>query len=48
MMYRIVWKKNKQIYTEYKDMNGVRSILSFIEENIDNGFELVSVTTDED
>jgi hypothetical protein len=44
MMYRIVWKNNGQIYTEYKDLDGVKYLLDWLDAHFDSGFELISVT----
>ena len=48
MIYRIVWKKNGQFYTEYKDIKGAKYLLDWIDANFDNGFELVSITLNEE
>ena len=48
MTYRIVWKKHNVAYTEYKDAEGLKSVIDFLERNLDNGYELVSITPNEE
>ena len=43
MTYEIKWKKHNRIYTDYKDMEGTKFLLEFLEHNSGNGFELVSI-----
>lgn len=42
MSYRVVWKHKGQLYTEYKDIEGVTYILDCL--NGWDNFELISIT----
>ena len=51
MMYTIIWRKkgtktNWGIYIEYKDVEGIKSVLEFLDKNRE--YELVSITPCED
>jgi hypothetical protein len=48
MINRIVWKYKGQFYTEYEGIEQIKYILDFLEKNINDGFELVSITPNED
>lgn len=44
MIYRIVWKRNNTTYTEYLNINKLKSCLDFIDSHDD--CELIEVRTD--
>lgn len=51
MMYTVIWRKrgmksNWGLYIEYKDADGTKSILDFLDKNKE--YELVSITPCED